>query len=222
MWSASIATPRRSRRWPLASARSPSSARVDRDTKAIASLASRLDGKPLTGPRRMVVDKNEGVFFGEEPADTKTGGVHYVSKLGTVSKTASGPGKVRGLDLSPDGKTLYAVLGTGPEVWAFPVESAGSLGKGKVLGRLGSHSGKTGMGTGLAVDDRGLIYVLNGPTQQIEVFGPEGGSLAKTRLDEPPVACALGGEKRQTLYVLTATTLYSVALSAEAKVTAAR
>ena len=198
-------------------------ARVDRDTKAVTSLASRFGDKVLHGPRRMVMDKNEGVYFGDEPTDAKTGGgVFYLSALGSVSKTESGPGRVRGLDLSPDGKTLYAGLGKGPEVWAFPVESAGSLGKGRVLGKLASQGDKKGAATGLAVDDRGLVYVLNGPTRQIEVFGPEGLSLAKTRLDEPPVACALGGEGRRTLYVLTATTLYSVALSSEAKVAAAR
>ena len=198
-------------------------ARVDRDTKAVKPLASRVGDKALTGPRRMAVDRNGGVYFGDEPTAAKTGGgVYYVSALGTVSRTASGPGRVRGLDLSPDGKTLYAALGTAPEVWAFPVESSGSLGKGRVMGRLAPHGGTKGAAVGLAVDGRGLVYVLNGPTRQIEVFGPEGASLATTRLDEPPVACALGGEGRRTLYVLTATALYLVALSDEAKVTAAR
>jgi sugar lactone lactonase YvrE len=197
-------------------------ARIDRDTKAVTSLASRVGGKALNGPRRMAVDKNEGIFFGEEPTDAKTGGIYYVSALGSVSKTESGPGRVRGLDLSPDGKTLYAALGTSANVWAFPVESAGALAKGRVLGRLGSHGDKKGAAVGLAVDGRGLVYVLNGPTQQIEVFGPEGASLAKARLDESPVACALGGEGRRTLYVLTATSLYAVKLADEAKVTVSR
>src|SRR5437588_402225 len=80
------------------------------------------------------------------------------------------PGPVRGLGLAPDGKTLYVGRGGSGEIRAFPIESAGSLGKSRVLGQLTKQPGKKPIIVDLAVDNRGLIHVLDGLGQQIEVF----------------------------------------------------
>ena len=169
-------------------------ARVDRDTKSVRTLAAKFDGKAFVAPRRLVGDARGGVYFSDDTADGKAGCIYYVSALGTVSRTAALRGRVRGLALSADGKTLYAAHGNAAEVMAYTIESAGSLVKGSVLAKVPAREGKVGAAADLAVDDRGVVYVLNAGTQHLDVFGPEGGSLARARLDEMPVACALGGE----------------------------
>jgi sugar lactone lactonase YvrE len=194
----------------LAARRDPADvARIDTVTREVTPVASAVAGRPLVGLTCLAADGAGGVYFGEEPGpDGRGGGVLYVSALGLVSKTTARAGRVRGLGLSPDGKALYVARGAG--VLAYPVKSPGSLGQGRLLGRLSSRGGQAGA-AGLAVDERGLVYVLNGPAAQVEVFGPEGASLPFVRLDEQPVACAVGGGD---LYVLTRTALRAVALAA--------
>jgi hypothetical protein len=159
--------------------------------------AVKLTGLALDGKGRLLAARSG-------PADLAW--IDPFDKRATVSRTNALPGRVRGLGLSPKGETLYVAQGA--EVKAYPVESAGLLGKCRPVGRLTPRGGMA-RAAGLAVDGNGLIYVLNGPGQQAEVFGPEGASLTGARFDEPPVACVVRGE---ALYVLTRKALHTVAL----------
>src|SRR5262249_17937664 len=144
---------------------------VDPFGKAFTVLASHVGRSPLVGPRRMAADAHGGVYFGDEPAaDGQGGGILYLSARRTVSRTNALRGRVGGLGLSPKGETLYVARGA--EVTAYPVESAGLLGKGRSVGRL-TFRGESARATDLTVDDNGLVYVLNGPAQQVEVIGTE-------------------------------------------------
>lgn len=183
-------------------------ARIDLATKAVTPVAGPVVGKPLVGPRLLTVDGAGGVYFGTDPRpDGKGGGVWYCTPSGVVRSTTVAQGRIRGLGLSPDGETLYVAQGA--TVKAHAIESAGTLGKGRVLGQLAMRDGKVGC-TGLAVDEYGLVYVLNGPARHVEVFAPDGGRRNIARLTEPPVACTIRGGK---LYVLTRTALHVAMLN---------
>src|SRR5262249_7601006 len=113
--------------------------RIDVATREIKTLADRHDGERFVHPRRLIGDQRGGVYFSDDPpADARrpTGSIYYLSAHGTLSRTSAAPIRPRGLGLSPNGKTLYVCTGSG-EVLAVEVESAGSLGKSRVLGRLG-------------------------------------------------------------------------------------
>jgi sugar lactone lactonase YvrE len=202
----------------LAGRRDPAGlARIDPDTGGVTPLAWAVAGKPLVGPRCLAVDGAGGVYFGDHPgSELRGGGVLYRSAGGAVSRTTALPGRVDGLGLAPDGKTLYVAQGA--ELRAYAVTSPGSLGRSWPMGRLASRGGQGGA-AGLAVDARGLVYVVNGPARQVEVFGPEAAAVAYACLDEAPVACAAGGGK---VYVLTRTALHAVSLPTGPTAVAAR
>jgi sugar lactone lactonase YvrE len=183
-------------------------------TKEVKTLADRHEGQGFNGPRRLVADSAGGVYFTDDVEISGEGGsVYYLSSLGTVTRMPVELRRPRGVALSPDGKTLYIVSAASPEVMAYAVESAGSLGKGSLLCRLASSGKAAGAGLDVAVERGGNVCVLNAAARAVEVISPAGSKVGRTDLTEAPVACAVGGRDRRTLYVLTPTALLALDLS---------
>ncbi len=65
----------------------------------------------------------------------------------------------------------------------------------------------------LAVDDDGVVHVLNAGTRTLELFTAAGAKAGTARLPDVPVACTFGGPGKKTLYVLTKTALHVVEVS---------
>jgi sugar lactone lactonase YvrE len=173
-------------------------------------LAGQVAGKHLNGPRRLVTDCKGGVYFSDGPGlDLReTGAVYYLSAHGSVTRLPVDLSRPSGVGLSPDGKTLYIGSATTPEVMAYPVESAGALGKGRVLCKLQAPVNKGS--ADLTVDSDGLVYILNSAGGTVEVVSAEGARAGIAQLHDVPVACAIGGAGKRTLYVLTACSLLAI------------
>jgi sugar lactone lactonase YvrE len=173
-------------------------------------LAGSAAGKRFNGPRRLVLDRKGGVYFSDGPGVDlrETGAVYYLSAHGSVTRLPCDLSRPSGVGLAPDGKTLYVGSATTPEVMAYPVEAAGVLGKGRVLYRLQTPGSKGS--ADLAVDGDGLVYVLNSAGGSVEVVSPEGARAGSAQLPSVPVACAIGGAGKRTLYVLTRSALLAV------------
>jgi len=159
-------------------------------------------------PQRVAIDRNGGAYVSDEPDPDVTGdkgAVYYVSAHGSVTKLSPSLPRPRGVALANDGKTLYVGSSSSPEVMAYPVESAGSLGKGKRLARVGTS------GTAdLAVDGNGNVCVLYPAGQRVEVISSGGARVGLAKLPDVPVACVA---RESTLFVLTKKAVYSVDLS---------
>jgi sugar lactone lactonase YvrE len=164
-------------------------------------------GKKLHRPLRLVGDRNGGAYVSDD-ANTDVlndqGAVHYVSAHGSLTKLSLSLPRPRGLALSKDGKTLYVGSASSPDVMAYEVESAGSLGKGRRLTTVGRST------SDVAVDGNGNVCELNVSGKSVEVFSPVGLRLGRAELPDEPAACFAEGT---TLYVLTKTELYRVDLS---------
>jgi sugar lactone lactonase YvrE len=190
--------------------------RID-ESRAVTTLATKVTSKPFaghpfSGPSRLVAD-DKGGFYLTDAGGRQGSALCYVSALGSVTKLAidlSAPG---GLALAPDNKTLYVASAVAPVVLAIPVESAGNLRKGREFCKIAAPPG-VGVAD-LAVDRAGAVYALNTARQSVEVFTPEGQKAGAAKLPGAPSACAVGGPGKQTLYVLTATSLVAIALEKE-------
>ena len=102
-------------------------------------VLDKVNGKPIDGPNDLVMDAKGGLYvtdpqFTPEAKKSQPGKqVYYVAPDGTA-KVVIGPGEYampNGVELSPDGKTLY-VNNTWPQpgenfVWAYDVADDGSL-----------------------------------------------------------------------------------------------
>jgi sugar lactone lactonase YvrE len=202
-----------------AQARTAGVARIDPATREAKMVADRIAGKRFNAPRRLVADDKGGIYLSDSaPADDSgTGAVYYLSAHGSVTRLTVGLSHPSGVGLSPDGKTLYVASARSAKVMAFPIESAGTIGKGTLFCAPEAPSGVQPGLADLTVDGDGLVYILNPATRGLEAFTPEGLKAGSARLPDAPVACAAGGAGKKTLYVLTRTALLTVEVSRNAR-----
>jgi sugar lactone lactonase YvrE len=194
--------------------------RIDPATRESKVLANTIAGKRFNAPRRLVPDDKGGIYFSDSPPadDSTAGAVYYVSAHGSVTRLTVGLSHPSGIGLSPDGKKLYVASALSAKVLAFPVTSAGVIGKGALFCTPEAPSGVQAGLADLAVDGDGLIYVLNPAIRGLEVFTPEGLKAGSVRLPGMSVACTYGGAGNKGLYVLTRTALLTVDVNRAAAV----
>jgi hypothetical protein len=100
-----------------------------------------------------------------------------------------------------------------PPEMAYPVESPGKIGKGKVFCTLQGKDGKPGTGgDGCTIDIKGNLYVTS--SIGVQVFDPNGKFLGAIAFPEQPANVTFGGADMKTLYVTARTSLYTVPMEA--------
>jgi gluconolactonase len=96
---------------------------------------------------------------------------------------------------------------------AYPVESPGKIGAGRVFCTLRQPDGKKGTGgDGLTVDAKGNLYITS--QMGLQVFDPSGKLLGLIAFPEQPANVTFGGPDLKTLYVTARTSLYTVPMEA--------
>jgi gluconolactonase len=193
---------------------------IDVRTKELTVLADKYDGKRFNQPNDLVVDRQGGVYFTDpifgkaERAQDKLA-VYYANE-GKVTRLIDDVPLPNGVILSPDEKTLYVLSSGQAEVMAYPVESPGKLGKGKVLCKLQQPdmAERVAGGDGLTIDTKGNLYLTVPQAKLIQVVDPEGKTLGVLRLEKSPANCAFGGKDMQTLYVTARETVYAIPMEA--------
>jgi gluconolactonase len=192
---------------------------ISPDGKAVRVLADKYDDKPFNAPNDLVIDKDGGVYFTDpsfgaaKPLPQGKTCVYYVAPDGKVTRLLDQHNNPNGVILSPDEKTLY-VIPTGPdEMWSYPVEAPGKLGKGKVFCTLKGKDGKKGTGgDGCTIDTKGNLYVTS--SIGVQVFDSTGKHLGTIEFPEQPSNCTFGGPDMKTLYATARTSLYAVKMDA--------
>ena len=187
---------------------------VARDGKTARPLAETYQGKRFNAPNDLVIDRTGGVYFTDphfrapEPLPQGVTAVYYIAPGGKVTRLIDDLKAPNGVILSPDEKTLYVIPSLQEEMMAYPVESPGKLGKGRVFCRTKQAEGKkdTG-GDGLTIDVQGNLYIATG--LGLQVFNPEGKLLGIIEFPEVPANATFGGKDRKTLYVTARTSLYT-------------
>lgn len=102
-----------------------------------------------------------------------------------------------GTVITPDGKTLIVGESMGHRLTAFDIAADGSLANRRVWAELGD-----GVPDGNALDAEGAIWVASPMTHEL-LRVKEGGQIAeRIKREQMPIACALGGPTRRTLFLL--------------------
>jgi gluconolactonase len=187
---------------------------INVDTKDITPVAKEYKGVRFNAPNDLVVDSAGGVYFTDPTfgkASQDKAAFYYVSSDGTVTRLGDDLNFPNGILLSPDEKTLYVLPYRSPDVMAYPIESPGVLGPGKVFCELASKAKfeKRG-GDGMTVDSKGNLYLTVPATSSIQVVDPDGKTLGLIPVPKTPTNCAFGGADRKTLYVTTPSTVYAM------------
>jgi gluconolactonase len=177
-------------------------------------ITDKYDGKRYNAPNDLVIDKAGGVYFTDpefrapKPLPQGKTCVYYADAAGKVTRLIDDLPNPNGVLLSPDEKTLYVLPTMQKQQMAYPVESPGKLGPGKVFCELAqAKSGGNGGGDGGTVDSKGNVYITS--AIGLQVFDPTGKPLGNIVFPEQPANVTFGGKDMKTLYVTARTSVYT-------------
>ena len=193
-------------------------------------LLDRINGRPIDGPNDLVMDARGGIYvtdpqFTPEERKSQPGTqVYYIAPDG-AARVVIGPGDYampNGVEISPDGKTLY-VNNTwqqpgGNFVWAYDVATDGSLLNKRrfatvelapeVLQAPNPADRYASGADGSAVDTDGRYYVAT--RTGVQVFLPDGTAAGTIRMPQVPVSVTFGGRDNGVLYIVGESSVWSI------------
>jgi gluconolactonase len=193
-------------------------------------LLDKIDGKPIDGPNDLVMDAKGGLYitdpqFTPEAKKSQPGKqVYYLAADGTA-RVVIGPGEYampNGVELSPDGKTLYVNntwLQPGDNfIWAYDVAADGSLSnkrrfamvdlKPEVLEARNPADRFDSGADGTAVDTDGRYYVAT--RTGVQIFRPDGSAAGTIWVPQYPVSITFGGPNNDVLYMVGESSVWSI------------
>lgn len=140
----------------------------------------------------------DGTLYASDPGwDNGTGQLWKISTDGKVSQLAVNMGTTNGIDLSPDGKTLYVNESVQRNVWAFDVKADGTLANKKLLKKFDDHGFD-----GMRCDVDGNLYITRHGKGTVVKLSPQGEVLKEWDvLGTRPSNLCFGGPDGKTVYV---------------------
>jgi gluconolactonase len=198
--------------------------------RVVRVLLERVNGRPIDGPNDLVMDAKGGLYvtdpqFTPDATKNQPGKqVYYLAPDGTA-RVVIGPGEFsmpNGVELSPDGRTLY-VDNTWQQpgenfVWAYDVAAGGALSNKRkfamlnltpeVLEAEATADRYDSRADGTAVDTEGRYYVAT--KSGVQIFLPDGTYAGTVWMPQYPVSVTFGGARRDVLYMVGESSVWAV------------
>lgn len=157
----------------------------------------------------MVVSATGHAYVGSFPHERKTGVIIHIEPGGDSRVAAERMDFPNGSVITPDSKTLIVTESIGRIHTAFTIGADGTLSDRRIYAAVPDAAGD-----GLALDAEGALWSAQPLGHQFVRVLPGGEVTDRIETgDRMPVACALGGDDRQTLFLLTALDLYAEKLA---------
>ena len=141
---------------------------------------------------------SDGTLWASDP-DWKgsTGQVWRVDRDGRITRVATGMGTTNGIEVSPDGRTLYVNESVQRKVWAFDIKPDRTLDRKRLLIDFPDHSLD-----GMRCDIDGNLYITRHGKGTVAIVSPDGKLLREIDvLGRSPTNLCFGGEDGRTCYV---------------------
>ncbi len=157
----------------------------------------------------MVVDQRGYAYVGNfgfdlvAKAPVKSTGLILVTPDGNARVVADDLLFPNGCVITPDARVLIVGETFGARLSAFDIQPDGSLAGRRVWAQLNGA-----VPDGICLDTEGAIWLAS-PTSREVLRVREGGQVThRIKTNNPALACALGGDDRRTLFVLSAKLVY--------------
>ena len=168
--------------------------RVDAKTKKLTVFAHE---PRMNQPNDLAIDA-KGNLYASDPNWAKvTGQLWRISKKGKVKLLADDMGTTNGIEVSPDGKTLYVNESRQRNIWAFSIKRDGSVEEKRLLKKFEDHGFD-----GMRCDAKGNLYVTRHGKGIVVILSPDGKILKEVDvLGARPTNLCFGGPDGRTVYV---------------------
>ena len=168
--------------------------RVDMKTKKISVFAHH---DKMNQPNDLAIAPNDSLYASDPAWDKNTGQLWHISTSGKVTQVASDMGTTNGIDVSPDGKTLYVNESVQRNVWAFDIQADGQLSNKRLLKKFEDHGFD-----GMRCDVDGNLYITRYGKGTVAIVSPKGEILKEIDvLGKQPSNICFGGPDGRTVYV---------------------
>jgi sugar lactone lactonase YvrE len=140
----------------------------------------------------------DGTLYASDPDWGKsTGQVWRIDRDGKTALVARNMGTTNGIEVSPDGKTLYVNESVQRNIWAFDIGRDGALSKKRLLKKFDDHGFD-----GMRCDVDGNLYVTRYGKGTVAVVSPSGNVLREIGvLGAAPSNLCFGGPDGRTVHV---------------------
>ena len=168
--------------------------RIDPQSKAVSVFAHE---PKMNQPNDLAITA-DGTLYASDPAwDKGTGQIWRIGADGKVTRVAGDLGTTNGIEVSPDGKTLYVNESVQRNVWAFAITSTGELAEKRLVKQFPDHGFD-----GMRCDVDGNLYITRYGKGTVAKMSPRGEILQEIDvLGKAPSNLCFGGPDGRTVYV---------------------
>ena len=168
--------------------------RIDPVTKQVTTLAHNPE---MNQPNDLAIGPDGTLWASDPNWAESTGQVWRIDRDGATTRVAPDMGTTNGIEVSPDGKTLYVNESVQRKIWAFTITDDKRL-TGKRLFRQFDDYGFDGQ----RCDVLGNLYVTRYGKGTVVKLSPQGELLREIRIPgSRPSKLCFGGPGGRTLYV---------------------
>ncbi|MBC7817518.1 MAG: SMP-30/gluconolactonase/LRE family protein [Planctomycetaceae bacterium] len=167
--------------------------KVDMATKYV-SVFAHQDG--MNQPNDLAIGPDEVLWASDPNWGKSTGQLWRIDRTGKVTQVAADMGTTNGIEVSPDGKTLYVNESVQRGIWAFTIVDDGLKDK-RLLKQFPDHGFD-----GMRCDVDGNLYVTRYGKGTVAIVSPKGEVLRDIDvLGKSPSNLCFGGPDGRTVYV---------------------
>jgi sugar lactone lactonase YvrE len=168
--------------------------RIDPKTKEVTVFAH---NDKMNQPNDLTIAPDETLYASDPNWGKGTGQIWRIDTKGKTQLVAENMGTTNGIEVSPDGKTLYVNESVQRNVWAFPIKPDGTLGEKRLVKKFDDHGFD-----GMRCDVDGNLYITRYGKGTVVILTPEGKILQEIDvLGAAPSNLCFGGPDGKTVYV---------------------
>lgn len=168
--------------------------RIDTKSRKIAVLAHE---PAMHQPNDLALAPDGSLFASDPNWKEGTGQIWRMDTQGRVKRVAANLGTSNGIEVSPDGKSLYLNESVQRNVWAWSIQKDGSLTEKRLVKKFDDFGFD-----GMRCDVDGNLYITRHGKGTVVKLSPKGAVLKEIEvLGEKPSNLCFGGPDGRTIYV---------------------
>jgi gluconolactonase len=167
---------------------------IDPATKKINVFAHDVT---MNQPNDLAIAPDDTIYASDPNWSKSTGQVWKIGRDGKAILVAKDMGTTNGIEVSPDGKTLYVNESVQRHVWAFTIGKDGSLSNKRLIKKFPDHGFD-----GMRCDVDGNLYITRYGKGTVVKMSPRGDIIKEIDvLGASPSNLCFGGPDGKTVYV---------------------